>query len=308
MLTESGTPPSRSLRDAYDHCWAIASRHYENFTLGSRLLPRDLRRHIAAIYAFARSADDLADEGHATSQERLVRLAAYETQLELCVAGRAAAPLFVALGETIRRFELPLDLFRALLAAFRRDAEFRPFETFDQLRDYCRQSADPVGRLVLRLFGYRDAERAGLADRICTGLQLTNFWQDLAVDARKGRLYVPLEDIGRFGCTRAELQRGVLTAPVRKLIAFEVDRARRLLLGGLPLAGHVAPRLAREVRLFAWGGLAVLRGIETVDYDVYRRRPTVSGTVKVALLLRAVLTREVTPAALARPIAPQEEA
>ena len=276
---------------AYDHCWRVARAHYENFTLGSWLLPRRLRRHVAAIYAFARTADDLADEGTLSPAERLRRLAAWEVGLDDAFAGRANEPTLVALGHTAATFDLPVEPFRRLLAAFRADVEFRPFPTFAALRDYCRHSADPVGHLILHLFGYRDRRRQELADRICTGLQLTNFWQDVGVDATKGRVYVPEEDLARFGCPAGEVLCGAPSDGFRRLIAFEVARTRTLLVDGLALAALVERRLAREVLMFGWAGLAVLRAIEAIDYDVMRRRPTVPMRRKLALMMRALVTR-----------------
>ena len=281
-------PSSREeIELAYAHCWAIASSHYENFTVGSWLLPRRLRRHIAAIYAFARTADDIADEGDAPAEERLRHLAAWEELLEDGFRGRAVQPIFVALADTAEIFHLPIEPFRDLLEAFRRDVEFRPFATYRELLGYCRCSADPVGRLILYLFGYRDAERQRASDAICTGLQLTNFWQDVAVDAPKNRVYFPLEDLEHFGCAPDDLGRGLASPRLRQLMAFEIDRARALLLDGLRLRSMVDRRLGREVSLFAAGGLAILRKIESVDYDVFGRRPQLGRWEKAALVLRA---------------------
>jgi phytoene synthase len=300
-------PPS--VDAAYRHCWRMARSHYENFTVGSWLLPRRLRRHIAAIYAFARTADDMADEGALDAPERLAHLDAWERQLEDCYRGRRLHPIFVALGDTADRFELPIDPFRKLLHAFRADAEFKPFDTFEDLLAYCRCSADPVGHLILYLFGYRDPARQQLADQICTGLQLANFWQDIAVDAAKGRLYVPREDLARFGCSVDDVKAGVRSAAVRELMRFEVDRARGMLTRGLELAAHVDRRLAREVCLFAWGGLAILRAIETIEYDVFTRRPTLSKQAKVELVVRALVTpRPRRPRALTLTAPPEQEA
>ncbi len=287
----ASTADTPALAAAYRHCWRIATAHYENFTVGSWLMPRRLRRHVAAIYAFARTADDLADEGEQPAAERLARLGDWEAALEDCFAGRPRGPLFVALGRTVAECELPIEPFRRLLSAFRSDVVFRPFPTFTALRDYCRCSADPVGHLVLHLFGYRDAFRQEVADRICSGLQLANFWQDLVIDAGRGRFYVPLEDLERFGCTPAELLAGARSDACHRLLAFEVARARALLTEGLELATLVDRRLAREVRLFAWGGLAILGAIEAVGYDVFTRRPTLSKGRKAELVLRALLSR-----------------
>jgi len=276
------------LADAYRHCWRIATTHYENFTLGSWLLPRQLRQHIAAIYAFARTADDLADEGNGTPAERLCHLDAWEQKLDACYRGEATHPIFIALQDTARQFDLPIEPFRKLLCAFRTDADFKAFDTFDDILEYCRNSADPVGHLILYLFGYRDAHRHQLADQICTGLQLANFWQDVAVDAAKGRLYVPREDLVRFGCSATDVMSGTPRPEVCALLRFEVDRARAMLNRGLELATLVNPRMAREVCLFAWGGLAILRQIEAVGYDVFTHRPTVSRWTKVGLVFKAL--------------------
>ena len=292
MQRDPGTErPNAALDAAFRRCWQIATSHYENFSVGSRLLPRSLRRHVAAIYAFARTADDIADEGTRPAAERLAQLDAWGQALEQCFAGHATHPIFVALAHTAAEFALPIDPFRKLLQAFRSDVEFRPFETFEELRRYCQCSADPVGYLILYLFGYRDAPRQHLADQICTGLQLANFWQDLAVDAANGRLYVPREDLERFRCSAVEVTRGIPTSAFRRLMAFEVQRARAMLEAGLQLAADVDRRTAREVLLFAWGGLAILRKIEAADYDVFARRPVLSGGEKMVLVARALMHR-----------------
>jgi phytoene synthase len=280
---------------AYRQCWRIATSHYENFTVGSWLLPRRLRRHIAAIYAFARTADDLADEGDLPPAERLIRLRNWEEQLEDCLRGRATHPVFVALAHTIAEFHIPGEPFRRLLSAFRQDVQFQPFADFTALRDYCQRSADPVGHLVLYLFGYHEPERQQLAEHVCTGLQLANFWQDVAIDAARGRIYVPLQDLERHGCAPDDLRKGVVTERLRQLLAFEVERARDWLVRGLHLASVVDEPLAREVRLFVWGGLAILREIEHAGYDVFTRRPTLSKTTKAGLVLRAWVMPRSTP-------------
>jgi len=284
------TPLTDTLDAAYRHCWRIATSHYENFTLGSWMLPKPLRRHIAAIYAFARTADDIADEGDVPASERLARLRHWSEALEECYRGRARDPIFVALADTAEQFALPIVLFHNLLRAFAADVQFAPFETFDDLVGYCRNSADPIGRLILCLFGYRDAQRQQLADRVCTGLQLANFWQDVSVDLPRGRVYFPLEDLRRFDCRVDQMRRAEFPDNLRQLMRFEVERSRALLSSGAELQSLVAPHLAREVRLFAGGGLAILRAIEKLDYNVLRTRPTVSKWTKVTLIMRAVIT------------------
>ena len=276
---------------AYRECVRVARAHYENFTVGSFLLPRALRRHVAAIYAFARAADDMADEGDLTREERLARLDAWEWALEEAYRGRPTEPVFVALADTAARFAIPIAPFRRLLRAFRSDVDFRPFATFEDLRAYCRDSADPVGHLILYLFGHGDEARQALSDRICTGLQLANFWQDVSVDARKGRVYVPREDLDRFGVSEDDLLHGRDDAQLRALLAFEVERARAHLVEGLALADTVQARLAREVRMFAGGGLAILDRIEADGFATSVRRPTLSKADKAGVLLRGLLGR-----------------
>lgn len=268
-----------ALAAAYAECEARARSHYENFPIGSWLLPRRLRRDLAAVYAFARLADDVADEGVAPADVRLARLAELEEQLLACAAEPSAAsdPIFLALGHTIAHHTLPLEPFRDLLTAFRRDAagETRRFRTFEHVLDYCRCSADPVGRIVLGLFGHRDAERTARSDDLCTALQLTNFWQGLRGDlVERDRIYLPDEDLDRFPGAREALATLCMTAGLRDCLAFELARTRARFASGLELADLVDGRLRREVRLFAHGGLAILDRIEAHDYDVLAQRPT----------------------------------
>jgi squalene synthase HpnC len=279
---------SAAVAAAFAECERIARSHYENFTLGSRLLPRHLRRHIAALYAFARTADDLADE-EPDPERALAGLDAWERELEACYAGTPHHPVFVALAETVRVHRIPIEPFRHLLTAFRMDVRFAGFETFDELRHYCAHSADPVGRLVLYLFGYGDAERQKLSDDICTALQLTNFWQDLAIDLRKGRVYLPREEMARFGYTPEELGRHAVTPAFRELMAFQCARARGLFERGLALAGMLDRNRGREIRLFAGGGLAILDRLEAVGYDAFTARPTLSKWAKMSLVARSLV-------------------
>ena len=287
-------PSPVELAAAYAHCARVARTHYENFTIGSWLLPRRLRHDLAALYAFARGADDIADEGEPLGgpSNRIVRLRAWEEKLVASARDPAAAddPVFLALGHTIATHALPLDPFRDLLEAFRRDAagETRRFATFADLLGYCRRSANPVGRLVLALFGHRDAARQSHADDICTALQLTNFWQDVAGDLDRGRVYLPDEDLERFSGSRDALAARRPNAAFRGLLAFEVARTRALFERGLPLADMVGRRLRREVRIFARGGLAILGRIEAVDYDVFRRRPTLGRAELLRLVVRGL--------------------
>ncbi len=273
---------------AFDECERIARAHYENFTLGSRLLPRELRRHIAAVYAFARTADDLADE-EPDRQRAHAGLDAWERELEACYAGAPQHPVFVALAETVGTFTIPIDPFRRLLAAFRMDVDFRGFANFEELLHYCTHSANPVGHLVLYLFGHRDAERQARADDICTALQLTNFWQDLAIDLAKGRVYLPRDEMARFGYTADDLAAQAVTPAFRALMAFQCARTRGLFERGLALAEMMGRGAGREVRLFAWGGLAILDRLEAAGYDAFNARPTLSRWAKLGLVARTLV-------------------
>jgi squalene synthase HpnC len=280
---------------AFRYCETLARRHYENFTVVSAFLPRRLRPHMFSVYAYCRWADDLSDEiPDPARAEALLRW--WGEELEACYAGGQRLPpgrchpVFVALAETVREFEIPIEPFQNLLRAFLQDQHVRRYETYDDLREYCRYSADPVGRLVLYLFGYRDAERQALSDCTCTALQLANFWQDVTVDWGKGRVYLPLEDLRRFGYTEEALSRGECNGAFRALMAFEVARARELFAAGAALKERVAPRLRIDLELFTRGGLEILRLIERADYDVLTRRPALSGGRKAALILRRLLS------------------
>ncbi len=293
---------SETVEAAYRHCLNIAHGHYENFVVGSWFLPRSMQRHIAAIYAFARHADDLADEGSDSADERLAKLAAWEAELERCYGGVPNEPVFVALQQTIQHFAIPADPFRRLLSAFRSDVRFRPFATYDDLLAYCHDSADPVGQLVLYLFGYHDAHRQHLADQICSGLQLANFWQDISIDAAKGRVYLPLEDLQRFDCSADEILHHEPSPPLTRLICFEVERARQLLHAGSALADSVEKDLARELRLFVSGGLAILERIASQSVEVAQARPRLSISDKVRVVaasltsMRSVMSPDLTAA------------
>ncbi len=253
---------------AYEFCARLARSHYENFTVASWLMPRAMRRHMYAIYAYARIADDFADEDH-----DLAKLDEWERELDLAYAGTPRHQVFVALADTVKRFDIPREPFADLLAAFRSDVNFKGFDTLEDLLGYCRYSANPVGRLVLYLFGYRDEERQRLSDLICSGLQLANFWQDVAIDFANGRIYFPRRDRERFGVSEDDLRAGAATPAFVALMRHEVGVARAMLVEGSALHTLVDRRLSRDLVMFAGGGLAILRAIERVGYDVFRRRP-----------------------------------
>jgi squalene synthase HpnC len=275
------------LRSARAYCARVARAHYENFTVVSALLPRRLVRHFHAVYAYCRWSDDLADET-AGGQQALDLIAWWRGELLSCYDGTPRHPVTVALRETIRRFAIPPRTFLALLIAFEQDQRVKRYDTFDRLLSYCNCSANPVGHLVLMLFECFDAERAALSNEVCTGLQLANFWQDVARDLAIGRVYLPEEDRRRFGYPDADLEAGRFTPAFAELMRFEVDRARGFFDRGEKLL-PLLPREARvDVELFIRGGRAILRAIERISYDVWTRRPEVGKWEKSKLLLGAI--------------------
>ncbi|HEY4542019.1 MAG TPA: squalene synthase HpnC [Noviherbaspirillum sp.] len=248
--------------------------HYENFPVASVLMPAHLRPAVEAIYAFARSADDIADEGDATPEERLAALAQYERELDVIAQGGVpGSALFARLGQVVVAHGLPLQPLRDLLSAFRQDVVQYEYAHYEDLLDYCARSANPVGELMLHLYDAADERNQREADAICTALQLINFWQDVAIDQRKPRLYLPLEDLERHGVTREQIVEARVDGAWRKLMRFEVARARALMESGAPLAVRLPGRIGWELRLVVQGGLRILERIEAVDYDVFRRRP-----------------------------------
>jgi squalene synthase HpnC len=281
----SDTPVSLAAARAY--CAHVSKSHYENFTVVSLLLPRRLIRHFHAVYAYCRWSDDLADET-AGGQEALDLIAWWRGELLACYEGTPRHPVMIALRETIRRFHIPAKPFLDLLVAFEQDQHVKRYDTFDQLLGYCRNSANPVGRLVLYLFECFDEERAAFSDEVCTGLQLANFWQDVARDFAIGRVYLPAEDRIRFGFTDDDLAAKRSTPQFRALMRFQVDRARGFFDRGEKLLPLLPRAACVDVDLFIRGGRAILRAIEGIDYDVWSRRPEVSKWAKGKLLLGAV--------------------
>lgn len=275
------------LARAQAYCRRVALGHYENFSVASLLLPRRLLRHFHAVYAYCRWADDLADEAGG-GDRALDLLAWWRGELLACYDGQPTHPVLIALQPTIRRFHIPPEPFLDLLTAFEQDQSVKRYETFDHLLDYCRRSANPVGRLVLYLGECFDAERATLSDSICTALQLANFWQDVSRDFDIGRVYLPEEDRRRFGYSDDELAGRRFTPAFAQLMRFEVDRTRALFLRGRPLIELMPLDLRIDVDLFIRGGLAILRKIEKAGYNVWARRPIVSKWDKITLLAGAI--------------------
>ena len=314
------TPAAWTTEAARQYCQRLARSHYENFTVGSWLIPRDKLRHIYAVYAYCRTVDDLGDEATldrrpspspetdtisllAASLEgppalfggddrayRLALLDLWQSELDACYSGRPTHPVMVALRESIDAFDLPPEPFLKLIEANRMDQQAQRYPAYGDLLHYCDHSANPVGRLFLYLFGYRDEERQQLADATCTALQLANFWQDVARDYRKGRIYLPLEDMERFGYTEEELARGVVTPEFRQLMAFEVERAMDLFRQGATLVPALKGVARLDVALFTRGGVAVLEAIGKQRYDVLTERPSLSRARKAGLFLSTWLS------------------
>ena len=283
-------PPEMTKAQAGEYCASLAKSHYENFHVATFFLPKDLHQDFYNLYAYCRWSDDLADETSDTAQSlRLLDL--WEKELDECYAGRARHPVFVALAETVRRRDVPAEPFHNLLRAFVQDQRVTRYPTYVDLEGYCVNSANPVGRLVLYLCGYRDAERQRLSDFTCTALQLANFWQDVVVDYAKDRIYIPVEDMTRFGCTPEHIARREFTPAFREMMRFEVDRARALFQQGLPLIKMVDRPLAADLDLFSRGGLEILNMIEAQDYNVLRERPSLGKFRKLRLLATAAVKR-----------------
>jgi squalene synthase HpnC len=284
-----------TLAEAQAYCKTLAESHYENFHVASWFLPKALRPHFHSIYAYCRISDDLGDEVPNAAQA-LALLNLWGRELDACYNGHARHPVFVALAETIRICSIPKEPFADLLVAFRQDQTIKRFATMDEVRAYCRYSANPVGRLVLYASGEvtpaTQAEFFRLSDATCTALQLANFWQDVSVDWLKGRVYLPQTDMQKFGVTDADLEKGIAqgiaTSEFRALLRYEVNYARSLFDHGLSLIDKVNRDLALDLDLFSRGGLEILRAIEQCDYDVLSARPAISKASKLQLAFRAV--------------------
>jgi phytoene synthase len=263
--------------------------HYENFPVASLLLPKSLRAPIEVVYRFARSADDIADEGDAPSAVRLAALSAYRAELERLAGGAPPeAPLFADVARIVREHDLPLSLFKDLLDAFSQDVTQTRYRDFAELADYCRRSANPVGRLLLHLFKRTSERDLQQSDAVCTALQLINFWQDVPIDYAKGRIYLPQDEMARHGVGERHIAEQRCDDAWAALMGFQVQRARNLILRGVPLARSLPGRVGLEIRATIQGGLRILEKIERVGYDVFRRRPVLRSLDWPVLLARAL--------------------
>ncbi len=274
--------------EAQDYCRRLARTHYENFSVATWFLPQPLRQHFFNVYAYCRISDDLGDEvGDPNTSLRL--LDQWEAELDACYAGSPRHSVFVALAETVQKFDIPKQPFADLLKAFRQDQTVGRYETFEDVLGYCRYSANPVGHLVLYVCGHRDAERQALSDFTCTALQLANFWQDVSMDYAKGRIYLPLEDLRRYGVSEEDIASARNTPGFCEMMRFEVERARDWFRRGLPLPGKVDRGLAIDIELFSRGGQEILNAIQRQRYNVLGRRPVISKSRKLVLVARAAL-------------------
>jgi squalene synthase HpnC len=279
-----------SLAEARAYCRRLSTSHYENFSVVTWFLPKRLHHHFYAVYAYCRISDDLGDEV-GDPQKSLRLLDAWEEELNSCYDGKPRHPVFVALAETVKACDIPKKPFADLLTAFRQDQAISRYERFEDLLGYCRNSANPVGRLVLYVCGYRDEELQFLSDYTCVGLQLANFWQDVAVDWQKGRVYIPLEDLRRFRVAERQIADRRFTPEFRELMKYEVGRARDYFNLGLPLANRVDRQLGTDIELFTRGGQEILNAIERQDYDVLKSRPAISKSRKLSLVFGAAVRR-----------------
>ena len=277
-----------SLQEAREYCRELARSHYENFSVATWFLPKNLRQDFLNVYAYCRISDDLGDEVGDPAAS-LALLDEWQAELDACYQGSPRHPVFVALAETVRKFNIPKHEFSDLLIAFRQDQTVTRFETFDHVLAYCRYSANPVGHLVLYLCGYHDAERQQLSDYTCTALQLANFWQDVTVDYSKGRIYLPLEDLRRYSVTEKDLAQSCNTPAFCEMMEFEVERAREWFDHGLPLIKKVDAQLAVDLELFSRGGQEILNAIARQRFAVLGRRPVISKARKFALVARAAM-------------------
>src|SRR5579863_6722029 len=303
-----GLPPSGCpVAEAEHYTRRLATHHYENFNVVSWLLPRRLHRHFYNLYAYCRWADDLGDE-ISDAGKALVLLNEWDRELRDCYAGKPSHPVFIALRETISALDIPIEPFSDLLVAFRQDQTVRRYATWNDVFDYCRYSANPVGRLVLYLCGYRDAERQRLSDATCTALQLANFWQDVSRDLQKGRIYIPLDALRAHGLTEDDIAERRFDARYVSLMKELVARTRQMFAEGMPLARSVDSELRVDIEMFSRGGLAVLDAIESIGYNTLEHRPSIPKSKQLSLLVRALTLRLFSFAQPSRTVVPASPA
>lgn len=276
-----------SVKQAFQYCEQVAKAHYENFPIGSFFIPKEKRKYLYSIYAFARAADDFADENELSAEKRLQQLAAWKRKLEDCYRGHTENAVFIALAETIDKFSVPKDLLYNLLIAFEMDVKKNRYHTWSEVLTYCSYSANPVGRLVLSLFEYKDEKLFQYSDSICTALQLTNFWQDIPIDLKKNRIYIPEEDFRKFSYSEKDLIQQRFNESFQQLLKCEVDRTKGWFEQGEKLISLVGKDLQFELTLTLFGGLRILEKIESLNYNVFRKRPTISLFNKFQLVLKA---------------------
>ncbi len=275
------------IEDSFKYCERLARMHYENFPVGAVLIPKKLRPHVWAIYAFARRADDIADEDFFEA-DRIPALEAWEALLIESIQGRVNHPIFIALKESLRRFDLPVQLFKDLLTAFKMDVTIKRHAQFKDLLFYCHHSANPVGRLILLLFGYREEKLMLLSDKICTALQLANFWQDIAVDLKKNRIYLPQEDLAQFQYSEAELFQKSFNPNFKALMEFQVQRTEEMFKEGADLVKHLKGRLKWEIKCIILGGMKILSKIRELNFNTLAQRPAISKKEKLQLLMKSL--------------------
>jgi squalene synthase HpnC len=269
----------------------VSLGHYENFPVASLLLPRPLREPIGVIYRFARSADDFADEGGDPPEVRLRKLQAYRDGLQRIRANRPPeTPLFRDVGRVARDHGLPLQLFDDLLDAFSQDVVKKRYQDFAEVLDYSRRSANPIGRLLLHLLGKNTPENCACSDRICSALQIINFWQDVEIDFAKDRIYLPLDEMRRFGVSEEQIAARRCDSPFQDLLRFQVERARRMMLEGAPLLRNLEGRFRLEIAITIQGGLRILEKLENAGYDMFRHRPVHRWFDWLALFIKALKT------------------
>ena len=262
--------------------------HYENFPVASILLPGRLRRPVEIIYHFARQADDFADEGDLPNDERLAKLGCFRAELNRIANGQPPqTPLFSDVADIVAKHHLPLQLFLDLLDAFSQDVVKKRYENFDEVLDYCRRSANPVGRLLLHLYDEATQINLKYSDAICSSLQIINFWQDVQKDYAIGRIYLPQDDLARFGVSDAQVAEGRIDDNWRALMKFEVDRAREMMLTGKPLGSILSGRIGLEMRMIIAGGLRILDKLEHARYDMFRQRPVLKPFDWVIMFLNS---------------------